>query len=94
MIEVPDRLLDAVYDAATDQQLWRSVLTQIADLTGSQGGVLFGQSFGAASLAPDRNSPNSPGSPTGATTRSWTWSGRLSNCVNMQQPRCGLAQPR
>jgi DNA-binding CsgD family transcriptional regulator len=55
MIEVPDRLLDAVYDAATDQQLWRSVLTQIADLTGSQGGVLFGQSFGAATVYFDYN---------------------------------------
>jgi DNA-binding CsgD family transcriptional regulator/PAS domain-containing protein len=39
-----DRLLDLIYDAAIDEELWRSVLTEIADLTGSQGGVLFGQS--------------------------------------------------
>lgn len=54
-IEIPDRLLDAVYNAATDQQLWRSVLTQIADLTGSQGGILFGQSFGASTVHFDYN---------------------------------------
>jgi hypothetical protein len=32
-----DRLLDHVYDAATDQALWRSMLTETADLTRSQG---------------------------------------------------------
>ena len=55
MIELPDRLLDAVYDAATDQELWRSVLTQIADLTGSQGGILFGQSYGTSTVYFDHN---------------------------------------
>jgi DNA-binding CsgD family transcriptional regulator/PAS domain-containing protein len=43
-----DRLLDLIYDAATEQELWRSVLTEIADLTKSQGGVLFGQSVRAS----------------------------------------------
>ena len=43
-----DRLLDLIYDAATEEGLWRSVLTEIADITGSQGGVLFGQSVRAA----------------------------------------------
>jgi DNA-binding CsgD family transcriptional regulator/PAS domain-containing protein len=43
--EVPEALLDLIYDAATEQELWRSVLTEIADLTGSQGGILFGQSL-------------------------------------------------
>jgi DNA-binding CsgD family transcriptional regulator len=42
--EPPDSLLDEIYDAATDAPLWSSVLTRIADLTGSQGGILFGQS--------------------------------------------------
>jgi hypothetical protein len=46
--ELTDKLLDRIYDAATEQDLWRSVLTEIADLTNSQGGILFGQSFGAA----------------------------------------------
>jgi hypothetical protein len=31
--ELPERLLDLIYDAATEQELWRSVLTEIADLT-------------------------------------------------------------
>ncbi len=43
MIEPSDQLLDLIYDAATEPELWRLVMTQIADLTGSQGGVLFGQ---------------------------------------------------
>ena len=42
--EPSEKLLDLIYDAATEQELWRSVLTEIADCTGSQGGVLFGQS--------------------------------------------------
>jgi DNA-binding CsgD family transcriptional regulator len=40
-----EKLLDLIYDAATENELWRHVLTEIADLTHSQGGVLFGQSF-------------------------------------------------
>jgi DNA-binding CsgD family transcriptional regulator len=54
-IEYPDRLLDAIYDSASEPELWPSVLTQIADLTGSQGGILFGQSFGAAAVYFDFN---------------------------------------
>lgn len=50
-----DRLLDLIYDAATEQELWRSVLTEIADRTGSQGAVLFGQSFQAARVYFDYN---------------------------------------
>lgn len=50
-----DRLLDLIYDAATEQGLWRSVLTEIADLTGSQGGILFGQSFQASRVYFDYN---------------------------------------
>jgi DNA-binding CsgD family transcriptional regulator/PAS domain-containing protein len=48
--ELPDKFLDLIYDAATERELWRSVLTEIADLTGSQGGVLFGQSVGASQV--------------------------------------------
>lgn len=36
-MELPDKLLDLIYDAAAEQELWRSVLTEIADLTKSQG---------------------------------------------------------
>jgi DNA-binding CsgD family transcriptional regulator len=50
-----DRLLDLIYDAATEQELWRLVLTEIADLTRSQGGVLFGQSMQASSVYFDYN---------------------------------------
>jgi DNA-binding CsgD family transcriptional regulator/PAS domain-containing protein len=53
--EPPDKLLDLIYDAATDQELWRSVLTEIADLTGSQGGILFGQSMRANAVYFDYN---------------------------------------
>lgn len=41
---MPDRLLDLIYDAATDIELWPFVLTGIADLTNSEGGVLYFQS--------------------------------------------------
>lgn len=54
-IDVPEHLLDAIYDTATEQMLWRSVLTDIADLTGSQGGILFGQSYGASTVHFDYN---------------------------------------
>jgi DNA-binding CsgD family transcriptional regulator len=43
-IELNDRFLDLVYDAATEPELWSSVLTELSDATGSLGGVLFGQS--------------------------------------------------
>lgn len=46
-IRASEKLLDLIYDAATEPDLWRRVLTEIADLTKSQGGVLFGQSVTA-----------------------------------------------
>jgi DNA-binding CsgD family transcriptional regulator len=55
MFDVPENLLDDIYDSATEQALWRSVLTHIADLTSSQGGILFGQSFGASTVHFDYN---------------------------------------
>lgn len=45
VIEPPDKLLDLIYDAATEQELWRGALTEIADRTNSQGGILIGQSI-------------------------------------------------
>src|SRR5262249_17240208 len=42
--------LDLIYDAAGEQELWCSVLTEIADLTNSVGGVLHGQSIGTEEL--------------------------------------------
>lgn len=50
-----DRLLDTIYDAATDEPLWVSALTQMADATGSHGGILFGQSYAAAAVYFDHN---------------------------------------
>jgi DNA-binding CsgD family transcriptional regulator len=47
MREPTDKLLDLIYDAATDQELWRSVLIELADQTKSQGGILYGVSIGA-----------------------------------------------
>lgn len=43
--EGAEKLLDLIYDAATDQELWRDVLIEIADRTNSQGGILIGQSI-------------------------------------------------
>jgi len=40
--EPPDKLLDLIYDAATEQELWTSALIQIADMTGSLGGFVVG----------------------------------------------------
>jgi hypothetical protein len=48
--ELTDKLLDRIYDAATEQDLWRSVLTEIADLTNSQGGILYGLSIAASTV--------------------------------------------
>ena len=53
--EPPDKLLDLIYDAATEPELWGSVLTEIADLTGSSGGILFGQSVRASRVYFDYN---------------------------------------
>jgi DNA-binding CsgD family transcriptional regulator len=40
-----EKVLDLIYDAAAENDLWRDVLTAIADLTNSAGGILFGFSF-------------------------------------------------
>jgi DNA-binding CsgD family transcriptional regulator/PAS domain-containing protein len=40
-----EKVVDLIYDAAAENELWRNVLTAIADLTNSQGGILFGVSF-------------------------------------------------
>lgn len=53
--EPPAALLDAIYDSAAEPELWRSALTQIADLTGSEGGILFGQSVSASAVYFDYN---------------------------------------
>jgi DNA-binding CsgD family transcriptional regulator len=53
--EPSEKLLDLIYDAATEQELWRSVLTAIADLTSSHGGILYGQSFAARKVYFDYN---------------------------------------
>lgn len=37
-----DQLLDLIYDAATDQELWSSAVVKIADVTDSVGGFIFG----------------------------------------------------
>ncbi|GJE03193.1 hypothetical protein GMJLKIPL_5144 [Methylobacterium isbiliense] len=42
---VPDTLIDLIYDAATEAALWPRVIAAIADLLGSEGGVLFGLSI-------------------------------------------------
>ena len=44
VIEPPDALLDLIYDAATDDHLWVSILEEIGGLTDSIGGVLLCQS--------------------------------------------------
>jgi DNA-binding CsgD family transcriptional regulator len=42
VIEPPDKLLDLIYDAAIDEELWTPALVQIADMTGSLGGFVMG----------------------------------------------------
>ncbi len=41
-VDAPDKLLDLIYDAATEPELWVSVNKRIADLTSSQGCLIFG----------------------------------------------------
>lgn len=41
--DAAEKLLDIVYDAAAEPDLWQSILIKISDATGSRGGVLFGQ---------------------------------------------------
>jgi DNA-binding CsgD family transcriptional regulator len=50
-----EKVLDLIYDAAAENDLWRNVLTAIADLTHSQGGILFGQSITAQKVYFDFN---------------------------------------
>jgi DNA-binding CsgD family transcriptional regulator/PAS domain-containing protein len=50
-----EKLLDLIYDAAAENDLWRDVLTAIADLTNSQGGILFGFSFAKQAIYFDYN---------------------------------------
>jgi len=50
-----EKILDLIYDAAAEEGLWSNVLTEIADLTRSQGGILFGQSFAASRVYFDFN---------------------------------------
>ncbi|MBR1121420.1 helix-turn-helix transcriptional regulator [Bradyrhizobium lablabi] len=50
-----ETILNLVYDAAAEEELWSSVLTEIADLTRSQGGILFGQSLTASRVYFDYN---------------------------------------
>jgi PAS domain-containing protein len=40
--EPPEQLLDMIYDAATEETLWTQALIQIADMTGSLGGMVVG----------------------------------------------------
>jgi DNA-binding CsgD family transcriptional regulator len=50
-----EKVLDLIYDAAAENDLWPHVLTAIADLTGSEGGVMHGQSFAAQRVYFDFN---------------------------------------
>ncbi|MGY4624783.1 helix-turn-helix transcriptional regulator [Bradyrhizobium sp. USDA 4486] len=50
-----EKVLDLIYDAAAENDLWPHVLTAIADLTRSQGGILFGQSLTAERIYFDFN---------------------------------------
>jgi DNA-binding CsgD family transcriptional regulator len=40
--EPPDELLNLIYDATAEEELWTQALIDIADLTGSLGGFVFG----------------------------------------------------
>lgn len=50
-----EKMLDLIYDAAAENDLWRHALTAIADLTQSEGGILFGQSVTAERVYFDFN---------------------------------------
>src|SRR5262245_45699635 len=55
---VPDqhfeRLLDRIYDAATEQELWRPLLTEIADLTGPRQPSVGDMRQGGRGVSPQR----------------------------------------
>jgi len=48
--KLPEQLLDLIYDTAADESLWPDVLVNIARLTGSVNGVLFGQAIGESKV--------------------------------------------
>ena len=50
-----EKVLDLIYDAAAENDLWPHALTTIADLTHSEGGILFGQSLTAKRIYFDFN---------------------------------------
>lgn len=41
---LPEKLLDTIYDAASDDALWQSIFQDISRHTNSAGGILLGQS--------------------------------------------------
>ena len=45
--EPPDKILDLIYDAATDEALWSPALAKIADMTSSVGTNVFGANIKA-----------------------------------------------
>jgi hypothetical protein len=47
---LPEQLLDLIYDAAADETLWSDMLVHIAELTASVNGVLFGQVVGESKV--------------------------------------------
>src|SRR5262245_18008458 len=47
LTEPPEKLLDLIYDAATEEELWTWALIQIADMTASLGGFVIGVEFRA-----------------------------------------------
>jgi len=50
-----EQLLDLIYDAAAENELWPRALTAIADMTAGEGGILFGQSITAERVYFDFN---------------------------------------
>jgi DNA-binding CsgD family transcriptional regulator len=50
-----EHILDLIYDAAAERELWPAILTAIADITRSEGGILFGQSLAAEQVYFDYN---------------------------------------
>jgi DNA-binding CsgD family transcriptional regulator/PAS domain-containing protein len=54
-IKQSEKILNLIYDAAAEEELWGKILTEIADLTRSQGGILFGQSMTASRVYFDFN---------------------------------------
>lgn len=50
-----EKILDLIYDGAADNDLWPHALTAVADLTHSEGGILFGQSYTAQRIYFDFN---------------------------------------